>query len=254
MATKTYVLSSPPKTTAKTHSRRASASGDVRMSLTPTRVAKPNSDDAEMRGSSDGWETQDSAWGMWINFFLCGCVFIGGSWLRIWSFDVYSSWPVPRHSASAIIPWRTLYTRICNLTRRCRLRPQKPIPFSLLTPREIGIQFIARLPGVVPPLLSAPLPLALESMRRIPALKLLGTMKLSPDTARLDTEIDVRLCVYCSSPFSLVDVTILRIGTYTLKLTLHMDTSSVCLPWGRNISLSDHCCDLRILIHILILV
>ncbi|QRW25372.1 hypothetical protein RhiXN_07321 [Rhizoctonia solani] len=61
---------------------------------------------------------------------------------------------------------------------------------------EDGIQFIARLPGVVPPLLSAPLPLALESMRRIPALKLIGTMKLSPDTARLDTEIDVRLYIH----------------------------------------------------------
>ncbi|CAE6471984.1 unnamed protein product [Rhizoctonia solani] len=59
-----------------------------------------------------------------------------------------------------------------------------------------GIQFIARLPGIVPPLLAAPLPLALESMRGIPALKLLGTIKLSPDTARLDTEIDVRLHIH----------------------------------------------------------
>ncbi|CAE6519095.1 unnamed protein product [Rhizoctonia solani] len=59
-----------------------------------------------------------------------------------------------------------------------------------------GIQFIARLPGIVPPLLAAPLPLALESMRGIPALKLLGTMKLTPDSARLDTEIDVRLHIH----------------------------------------------------------
>ncbi|KAF8756483.1 hypothetical protein RHS01_04412 [Rhizoctonia solani] len=129
MATRPYVLSSPPKAAAsaasKMHSRRASASGDVKMSLTPTRVPKPSNSDVEMRGSSDGWETvtQDSAWD------------------------------------------------------------------------EDGIQFIARLPGVVPPLLSAPLPLALESMRRIPALKLRNN-EVIPDTARLDTEIDVRLLRY----------------------------------------------------------
>ncbi|CEL52663.1 hypothetical protein RSOLAG1IB_05868 [Rhizoctonia solani AG-1 IB] len=157
MATKTYVLSSPPKTTAKTHSRRASASGDVRMSLTPTRVAKPNSDDAEMRGSSDGWETQDSAW-------------------------------EPGPSTS------TPLGPSLDIQHRLLYRGALCIPGSA-TLLE-GIQFIARLPGVVPPLLSAPLPLALESMRRIPALKLLGTMKLSPDTARLDTEIDVRLHIH----------------------------------------------------------
>ncbi|CAE6354663.1 unnamed protein product [Rhizoctonia solani] len=159
MATRTYVLSSPPKTTGKTYSRRESVSGDAGTSLTPTRVSKPNSDDVEMRGSSDGWETQDSA---------------------------LDEEPGPSTST-------TLGSSL-DTQHRLLYRGALCIPGSAILLE--GIQFIARLPGVVPPLLSAPLPLALESMRRIPALKLLGTMKLSPDTARLDTEIDVRLYIH----------------------------------------------------------
>ncbi|KAF8706617.1 hypothetical protein RHS03_04646, partial [Rhizoctonia solani] len=166
MATRPYVLSSPPKaaasTASKTHSRRASASGDVRMSLTPTRVPKPNNNDVEMRGSSDGWETvtQDSAWD--------------------------EDEPNPSTSSTLGLS--------LDIQHRLLYRGALCVPGSTILLE--GIQFIARLPGVVPPLLSAPLPLALESMRRIPALKLLGTMKLSPDTARLDTEIDVRLYIH----------------------------------------------------------
>ncbi|ELU42048.1 hypothetical protein AG1IA_03931 [Rhizoctonia solani AG-1 IA] len=185
MATRPYVLSSPPKaaasTASKTHSRRASASGDVRMSLTPTRVPKPSNSDVEMRGSSDGWETvtQDSAWdedGMCgIKFALtpCACMYID----RLHGLE-------PNPSTSS-----TLGLSL-DIQHRLLYRGALCVPGSAILLE--GIQFIARLPGVVPPLLSAPLPLALESMRRIPALKLLGTMKLSPDTARLDTEIDVR--------------------------------------------------------------
>ncbi|KAG8763494.1 hypothetical protein FRC11_002620 [Ceratobasidium sp. 423] len=148
---KTYVLSSPPKTTDKT---RAESAGGVRMSVTPTRIVKPNSEDVEMRGASDGWETmtQDSAW---------------------------EDEPGPSTLASLDVQHRLLY------------RGALSIPGSAILLE--GIQFIARLPGIVPPLLAAPLPLALESMRGIPALKLLGTMKLTADTARLDTEIDVRI-------------------------------------------------------------
>ncbi|KAG8703673.1 hypothetical protein FRC08_002699 [Ceratobasidium sp. 394] len=62
-----------------------------------------------------------------------------------------------------------------------------------------GIQFVAHLPAVTPPLLAAPLPIALESMRGRPSLRLLGTMRLSPDTVRLDTEIDVRLYIHPQS-------------------------------------------------------
>ncbi|CAE7226754.1 unnamed protein product [Rhizoctonia solani] len=153
MATKTYVLSSPPKA-HKTHSRRPSGSGDVRMNVTPTKGSKPNSD-VEM--ASDGWETvtQDSHW---------------------------EDEPAPSTLGSLEIQHRLLY-------RGALSAPGSAILLE-------GIQFIARLPGIVPPLLAAPLPLALESMRGRPALKLLGTMKLTPDTARLDTEIDVRLHIH----------------------------------------------------------
>ncbi|KAJ1306085.1 hypothetical protein OPQ81_010797 [Rhizoctonia solani] len=159
MATRTYVLSSPPKTTDKTHSRRASGSGGVRMSLTPTRGSKPSNKDVEMRGSSDGWETvTESNW------------------------DEDEPGPSTTLASSLDIQHRLLY------------RGALSVPGSAILLE--GIQFVARLPGIVPPLLAAPLPLALESMRGIPSLKLLGTMKLTPDTARLDTEIDVRLHIH----------------------------------------------------------
>ncbi|CAE6505526.1 unnamed protein product [Rhizoctonia solani] len=162
MATRAYVLSSPPKTTDKTHSRRGSRSGDARMSVTPTRGSNPNSD-VEMRAASDGWETvtQDSHW------------------------DEDESGPstsAPTLASSLDVQHRMLY------------RGALSVPGSAILLE--GIQFIARLPGIVPSLLAAPLPLALESMRGIPALKLLGTMKLTADTARLDTEIDVRLHIH----------------------------------------------------------
>ncbi|KAH7334781.1 hypothetical protein B0J17DRAFT_671477 [Rhizoctonia solani] len=161
MATRTYVLSSPPKTTDKTHSRRGSRSGDARMSVTPTR-SNPNSD-VEMGAASDGWETvtQDSNWG---------------------EDESGPSTSTPILASSLDVQHRMLY------------RGALSVPGSAILLE--GIQFIARLPGIVPPLLAAPLPLALESMRGIPALKLLGTMKLTADTARLDTEIDVRLHIH----------------------------------------------------------
>ncbi|KAG9087216.1 hypothetical protein FRC06_002681 [Ceratobasidium sp. 370] len=62
-----------------------------------------------------------------------------------------------------------------------------------------GIQFVAHLPAVTPPLFTAPLPITLESMRGRPSLRLLGTMHLSPDTVRLETEIDVRLYIHPQS-------------------------------------------------------
>ncbi|KAL5638368.1 hypothetical protein ACGC1H_005149 [Rhizoctonia solani] len=155
MATRTYVLSSPPKKTDKT----ASGSGDVRMSVTPTKGSKPNSDDVEMGAASDGWETatQDSHWD--------------------------EDAPGPSATLGPL-----------DIQHRLLYRGALSIPGSAILLE--GIQFIARLPGIVPPLLAAPLPLALESMRGIPALKLIGTMKLTPDTARLDTEIDVRLHIH----------------------------------------------------------
>ncbi|QRV98037.1 hypothetical protein RhiJN_26056 [Ceratobasidium sp. AG-Ba] len=62
-----------------------------------------------------------------------------------------------------------------------------------------GIQFIAHLPAATPPLLAAPLPIALESMRGRPSLRLLGTMNLCPNDVRLDTEIDIRLYIHPQS-------------------------------------------------------
>lgn len=79
MATvQSYVLSAPPETTKKRRVNLVSVIEDEVMDVTPTKGVKTGSDgpigeDVEMktRGSSDGWETQDSTWdeeGMLTNF------------------------------------------------------------------------------------------------------------------------------------------------------------------------------------------
>ncbi|KAG9124273.1 hypothetical protein FRC07_012168 [Ceratobasidium sp. 392] len=119
----------------------------------------------ESAGGSE-WETQDSAW------------------------DEESCDPATSSSATTI-------ASSFDVQHRLLYRGALSIPHSAILLE--GIQFIAHLPAVTPPLLAAPLPLALESMRGRPSLRLLGTMLLSPDTVRLDTEIDVRLYIHPQS-------------------------------------------------------
>ncbi|KAG8729504.1 hypothetical protein FRC12_020935 [Ceratobasidium sp. 428] len=125
-------------------------------------------DDVEMESAGGSeWETQESAW----DEDICD----------------------PPSSSSAT----TVISSSLDVQHRLLYRGALSIPQSAILLE--GIQFVAHLPAVTPPLLTAPLPIALELMRGRPSLRLLGTMDLSPGTIRLDNEIDVRLYIHPQS-------------------------------------------------------
>ncbi|KAG8741877.1 hypothetical protein FRC10_002338 [Ceratobasidium sp. 414] len=133
-------------------------------------------EDVEMESANGSeWETQDSVW---------------DEERKCYSVVTVSCDPSTSSSATSI-------GSSFDVQHRLLYRGALSVPNSAILLE--GVQFVAHLPAVTPPLLAAPLPIALESMRGRPSLRLLGTMHLSPNTVRLDTEIDVRLYIHPQS-------------------------------------------------------